>query len=231
MHLEGVLAVRHFVSSMIGLNFDMSELKNFADGLQNRMRKVEENATEATLKKILPIAQDAARRQMEKDLDDPLPTTLDAIRTKLERSGNGYRGKVYIKREYVRALYPNIFGMIEEDASGGIDIITPVNITVDAAGNIPGLSSGALTTLRLNTDEYLNVPLGESASYNNLPSGLYQKFRTTGQRNTRLVMLLRYDYRRVIEPKYKYFESVRRVIERDFVRCMAAEFVDEFKRQ
>lgn len=204
----------------------MDGRKYFMTGISALIKKLEnldfQPSVKIALEKTMPRMVKDVQDQMRDDLDNPTPDAINAIQYTIEKGRNGYVGKLYIDREHVRYLYPNIFSVAEDDASGGREIVEPVNIDVDTAGNIVGLGDGRLTTLRLNTADYLNVPLGRSQEYNGLPEGLYRRVKSPGNAE-RLIMLLAYSYSRQTDPHFMYFEAARDSVEAHFMQCLRNE--------
>lgn len=185
---------------MIDFEVDINA-KAFLKDCEEIVEKEIPFALSKAMEKTVKRARALARLSAKRELHNPRKSTLNAIRARWPSKTAIKRGNVeaavFIADFLVDELHPIICGGLIENTSGGRDIITPVNMKVNEAGNIGGLRSKRLTRLRQQTDKYINIPLGVSS---NLPPGLYRKYASG-----RLVMLLAYSENRQQRIKWKSY--------------------------
>ena len=170
-----------------------------------------------------------ARYTMRRDLHKPTKSAQNAIRSvftskrSVMRRHEG-RATVFIREWAVPKLHPLVYGDRSIDkTSGGRDVITPVNLKLSDKGNIIGLRSGRLTRMKMESIEYLNVPLGsKTPRTRHLPPGLYEKWGEG--RFGGLNMLLAYHENREQEALWcAYLQETPRAMAGNAIRAMRQE--------
>lgn len=173
------------------------------------------------------VAKDRGQVSMRQALNQPRNRTVEAMRNWAPGKNSVFRrsAKVFFPRYLAQELGLQVYGgTVDRISDEDRTIITPVNATLDAWGNVEGFR-GRRNILRRARElenelgvEFVEVPLGQEDRYHGLPAGLYE--RVDGDLNAEfgrlLVMLFAYDEERTYKRIWEFDSVVIDVYSRQF---------------